>query len=300
MSISMPRRRIEATLLAWLLWFSLGGWLQAQTWTGSAGDNYWGTAGNWSPATVPNASDAVVTFTNNVGPTVNSSTYTFGALNSTGGTINGSGSLTALVASGTPVINVASGQALYFYTTLNGSQGYTKTGAGTLTFRWSNTVQPYVGNIVIAAGKLGIQGDFSLGNANNDITISNGATFTEENSAGSGTYTLSSGHTITLAGSTAAIAVNSGETLVIPGLIKDSPAGQPLVFNSSGAALVLSGTNTYSGGTTITAGTVSVSATNNLGAAGSSLTLNGGTLQITGTNLANFSGSGHPVTFVSG
>src|SRR3990167_432415 len=35
-------------------------------WTGSAGDSNWGTAGNWSPATVPNAPDAIVIF----GPSV--------------------------------------------------------------------------------------------------------------------------------------------------------------------------------------------------------------------------------------
>ena len=63
---------------------------------------------------------------------------------------------------------------------------------------------------------------------------------------------------------------------------------------------MLGGSNTFSGGTIITAGTVSVSLTNNLGAAGSSLTLNGGTLQITGTNLNAFSGIGHPVTFSFG
>ena len=63
---------------------------------------------------------------------------------------------------------------------------------------------------------------------------------------------------------------------------------------------MLGGSNTFSGGTIITAGTVSVSLTNNLGAAGSSLTLNSGTLQITGTNLNAFSGIGHPVTFSFG
>ena len=287
-----------------LLWLNVGNRLHAQTWTGSVGDNYWGTANNWSPAAVPSGSGVALTFNSAVGPTVSSSSYTFGTLNFTSGTstMNGSGSLTAQVPSGTPTINIAGSSSvnLYFYTTLNGTQGFTKTGSGKLTFRYSNVVQPFTGNITISAGTLGIQGDFSLGNTNNDLTIASGATFLEENSAGNGTYTLSPARTITLAGSTAAISVSSGETLVVPGVILDSPAGQPLAFNSSGGTLALFGTNTYSGGTTITAGILSVSSSNNLGAAGSSLTLNGGTLQITGTNYNNFSGSGHPVIFGSG
>jgi autotransporter-associated beta strand protein len=43
--------------------------------------------------------------------------------------------------------------------------------------------------------------------------------------------------------------------------------------------LTLAGANTYTGGTTITAGTLAISADNNLGAASGSLTFNGGTLR---------------------
>ena len=51
--------------------------------------------------------------------------------------------------------------------------------------------------------------------------------------------------------------------------------------------LVLSGANTYTGGTTSNAGTVSVSADNNLGDASGGLTFNGGTLQTTSTFVSN-------------
>lgn len=303
MRIATSCRLLKVGLLAVLFSLHPLAGLRAQTWTGSAGDGYWGTAGNWSPATVPNAVSAVASLGANA--TVNSgSTYTLGTLNFTGSSgafaLNSPGTINLQVSSGTPNISVASGVSLYFYATLNGSQGFNKTGSGKFTFRYSNVVQPFSGNITIAAGTLGIQGDFSLGNTNNDITISNSATLLEENSSGLGSYTLAPTRTITLAGASANIAVNSGETLAISGVIQDSPAGQPLVFNSSGGTLVLSGTNTYSGGTTVTAGTLSIGASNNLGAAGSSLTLNGGTLQITGTSLNNFLGSGHPSSFSSG
>lgn len=59
----------------------------------------------------------------------------------------------------------------------------------------------------------------------------------------------------------------------------------------------LSGNNTYTGSTTLTAGTLSVGTSANLGAASSNLIFNGGTLRITGTALTNFSGIGHTVTF---
>ncbi len=64
--------------------------------------------------------------------------------------------------------------------------------------------------------------------------------------------------------------------------------------------LTLSGSNAYTGPTTITAGTLSVAATENLGAAAANLVFDGGTLQVTGTTLTNFSGIGHTVVFNSG
>ncbi len=47
--------------------------------------------------------------------------------------------------------------------------------------------------------------------------------------------------------------------------------------------VTFSGSNSYSGGTTLTAGELSISASNNLGAATSPVAFNGGVLQITGT-----------------
>ena len=49
-----------------------------------------------------------------------------------------------------------------------------------------------------------------------------------------------------------------------------------------GRALTLSGTNGYTGGTVINGGTVVASAEGNLGAAGTSVTLNGGAFQFGG------------------
>ena len=61
--------------------------------------------------------------------------------------------------------------------------------------------------------------------------------------------------------------------------------------------LTLTGTNTYSGGTTIAAGTLSVAREANLGAAGAPLTFDGGTLQVTGTA---FTATARPITWATG
>ncbi|KUL94963.1 hypothetical protein DK26_12840 [Bosea sp. WAO] len=83
--------------------------------------------------------------------------------------------------------------------------------------------------------------------------------------------------------------VSAGATATIASSFADG-AGTGL--NKVGAGtLVLTGSNTYTGGTILSAGTLSVSADANLGAAGGALTLNGGVLQVTGTGLTQLSRS---------
>ena len=58
----------------------------------------------------------------------------------------------------------------------------------------------------------------------------------------------------------------------------------PFSLNETGAGIVvLSGANSFTGGTTVAAGVLSISRDNNLGASAGGVTLNGGTLQFTGT-----------------
>ncbi|NKB79644.1 hypothetical protein HED49_16875 [Ochrobactrum daejeonense] len=59
-------------------------------------------------------------------------------------------------------------------------------------------------------------------------------------------------------------------------------AGTGGISKTEGGTLVLSGNNTYQGGTRVFGGTLSVSSDANLGAASGALTLDGGTLQVTG------------------
>jgi autotransporter-associated beta strand protein len=79
----------------------------------------------------------------------------------------------------------------------------------------------------------------------------------------------------------------SGTSTTFAGVIQDSAGGGTLALNEAGGTLVLSGANTYGGGTTLTAGTLGV--TNNASLGTGAVTLNGGTLQTQGalTDFAN-------------
>ena len=85
--------------------------------------------------------------------------------------------------------------------------------------------------------------------------------------------------TFTLAGTTPTINVLTAKTTTISSVL----AGTAGLTKAGAGTLVLSGTNTYTGGTFMTAGKLSVGADANLGATAGGLTFNGGTLLSSGT-----------------
>ena len=154
--------------------------------------------------------------------------------------------------------------------TLNGAiggsslLGLTMAGAGTLTLAGKNT---YEGGTVVNAGTLSISSDKNLGNTSGVLTL-NGATLQS-------TSSLTSFRGINL-GHGATISPDAGTTLTLNGPV----GGSGLTMAGSGT-LALGGINTYTGTTTINAGTLSISSDGNLGNAGNALLLSGGTLQST-------------------
>ena len=267
--------------VGWLLFllagvFLISSALAQSTWVNITNGS-WGVAANWSPATVPNAVAAVVNINANVTVDVQDTgtgglfPYTFGTLATTGvsGNVvvgNPSSSLeqlTAQVSAGTPTISINSGATLWFYFILGGTQGFNKTGGGTLTFRYNSQAQLYSGNIIISGGTLGLNVDANLGNANNDLIISNNATL-YFNPTTLAPLTLAPTRNLTLACAAANIDVVGTNWLAIPGNINEISAGQGFQKTDSGT-LVLSGVNTYSGATIISGGTLTIAGAGQLG-----------------------------------
>ena len=241
------------------------------TWTGATGGE-WGTAVNWTGG-VPNAIDAIANV--NTALTVNVSDtgtggaypYTFGKLATniaTGSVVIGNNTVTtdilkAEVGTGTPEINVATGGAIFYYANLEGTQGFNKTGAGRLTFRFNGADQAYTGGISISGGVLGINQDRSLGDVENDITIATGARLLAEPGSNTGTITLPDTRIITLGGLQSQIGSSPAVVnLIVNGEVAENAPGNGLVKTDAGK-VTLAGTLSYTGETRIATGTLALS-----------------------------------------
>jgi len=189
----------------------------------------------------------------NATATVNGSTLSIdagnnlgtGAVAFNGGTLQARASLTAAAAMSVGAGNGAvdnSGNAVALSGDITGTGGLTFVGAGTTTLSGANT---FAGGTTLAGGTVAIGSAANLGTGaiafNGDGTIDNG------------------GHAATFSG------VVSG-----PGSMSYTGAG----------TTILSGANTYSGGSNLLGGTVSIAAAGNLGSG--AINFNGGTLLTTG------------------
>jgi fibronectin-binding autotransporter adhesin len=245
--------------------------------TASDGGN-WGTATNWTPETVPNAVDAEAIL-NGAGPSntapatsaldvLTDGVFTIGKLTrsvnaSVAGTIlTGTGAASmdptkglTLQTSGSALPQINTVGDTFFYSALFGTQGFEKIGAGRFTLRYNTINQTYSGPIRINAGTLGIEKDASLGNVENDIEIAGGARLFGEPGANSGSITLPTTRSITFTGGTGAqqIGTNAATvTMTIEGNITESaPSG---LTKTDAGVLVLAGTNTWTGTTTVSGG----------------------------------------------
>ncbi|CAJ2335300.1 hypothetical protein ZBPBA_02278 [Brucella abortus] len=146
-----------------------------------------------------------------------------------------------------------------------GAGGLTKSGSGTLTLSGANS---YTGATTVSAGTLVVAND----------------------NTGGGTTTVDVGAGLQIgtggvSGSLAGDIVNNG-TLVVDRSnafdLANVISGTGSLTKNGAGTLTLSGVNSYTGGTTVSAGTLAVRADNNLGDASGGLAINGGaTLQLT-------------------
>ncbi|MGA0564350.1 autotransporter-associated beta strand repeat-containing protein [Ancylobacter sp. VNQ12] len=196
----------------------------------------------------------------------------------TGGTTIASGTLN--LGSGTtagslvgPVVNNGtlafnSSQTQSFAGLVSGTGGVALTGGGMVTLSGANT---YAGGTLVANGStLAVGSDGNLGTPAGAVTLANGTL--------AATASFTSARAVLLRGP-GGVDVAAGATLTLSGTISETAPAQ--LTKSGSGVLALTGTNRYSGGTLVSAGTLAVGSDANLGAAIGGVTLNGGTLAAT-------------------
>lgn len=191
-----------------------------------------------------------------------------------GGNLNTTGSFSTskpVDMNDTGTITPNGGTTLTFDGIVSGSGQLIKAGTGTLVLSASNT---YSGVTTVSSGTLQITNENGLG-ASNAVSVAGGANIdidesvTAKELSGAGNIDIASGKTLT------ANIASAARTL--SGVI----SGDGLLVKSGEETLTLSGSNMYTGGTTVSAGTLSVGADNNLGTG--NLVLNGSTLNTSGS-----------------
>jgi len=228
------------------------------TWLPTSGTFSWLSSGSWSNSTVPNATGAIAVFTTGgVTASIPTATVTTGTIRTTnasgnvviGDTATTTDILNLDVASGVPTIDVGAGGTLFMYANVTGSQGFTKTGAGTLMFRFNPHNMAYTGTVTLNQGTLGLNQDGSLGDTSNPLSVTGNSTLLIAPGSNSGTVAFAAGRTMTIASSVTSTVQNNNaaQTAVFNNPIGGSGA---LVLNTG--TFALNGNNTYAGATTLT------------------------------------------------
>ena len=189
--------------------------------------------------------------------------------------------------------------------TLTGSGNITisdpiQTGTGSLTMSGSGTlvlggVNTYTGGTIVSSGtvQLGAAGAGSLATTGN-LTVSgtldlNGNSQQVASLSGSSSGIIGSSNSVPVVLTVTGTGTYSG---VIKNAVGSGTSTTALVFNGPGNTLALGGANIFTGGTTITAGTVQLASGGSLVSTGN-LTINGGNFDLSGNSqqVASLSGT---------
>ncbi len=223
------------------------------------GSNTYGGGTNLQGGTLSIASDANLGSTSNLLLQLNGATLQTTASMATGRSI--------FLGSAGGTFSPDAGTTLTLNGAIDGPGALTMAGAGTLEFAQGIYFNNFSGGIALNAGTLSASSsNLGLGG----LTFNGGTLQT--------TASFGLGFALALGSNGGTFSPNSGTTLTVTSAI--SGAGG-LTMEGAGT-LALTAANTYSGGTTLNSGTLSISSDANLGAAGAGLTFNGGTLQTTG------------------
>jgi autotransporter-associated beta strand protein len=160
-----------------------------------------------------------------------------------------------------------------FSGSISGIDGLTKEGSEELFLTGTNT---YTGGTFVDGGTLGINSDASLGDTSGLLSIGDGTLYVNNS------VVLNLSRAVTLFNLSSEIRVEDGATFTIAQAIADGGSTGGLTLTSDGAGILLLGSsNTYSGGTSIDSGTLSISGDGALGEGSGFLALNGGVLKVT-------------------
>jgi fibronectin-binding autotransporter adhesin len=284
-----------------------------QTFWNTNADGNWSTNASWTPATAPNGAGVFVGFggggteitadrTITVNGAFTAGTLAFnGAANAKSYTLAGGGSAKITLKNGATgafvsdtsgnhtinsplalttdgstsaatfaVINAADTLTVGGVISGEGSPLF-KEGGGTLVLNGVNT---FTNGTTINGGTLQINSAESLGDPFGTTIIHTGTLRAAEDVISTAGFNISD--------ATSRISVASGKTFTISGQIADGESVGTLNKVDAGT-LVLTGSNSYSGGTVVNAGTVQVDNANSLGNSTGALALNSATVQATAT-----------------
>ena len=235
-----------------------------------------GGANTYTGGTTINA--GTVTLSNASGSATGTGLVTVGAsgtLNVSGG--NAAGSLTGDIANSGTVAFARADDTTYAGG-ISGSGNVTKTGAGTLTLAGTNTL---TGTLAINAGQVSVGSDTNLGSPTATLALNNGVLITTNS------LTLASTRNISLGtlGSGSGFGTATNTTLTIPNAISGSGG----LTKYDNGTLVLTGANTYAGGTTIVAGTLQIGNVTTTGSITGNV-INNGTLSFMRSDDLTFGG----------
>ena len=207
-----------------------------------------------TPISIDNTSAGALTLAGN-NPQSWAGDFTFTGtkdLNLGTGAVTVTGDRTVTVSAGTLTVGGA----------ITSSGNLTKAGGGTLVLGGSNSIS---GNLAINAGMLSISSTTALPgwNTNGKYSVASGATFAVGNALTNADITSILGTTNFLAGAAIGLDTTAGDR-TISTAIGDTAQGALGLTKLGSNTLFLTGTNTYTGNTTITSGMLSISSTSAL------------------------------------
>ena len=169
-----------------------------------------------------------------------------------------------------------------------GTGGVVVAGNGTVTLGALNS-SLYLGTTTVQSGTLVLAGATNSLNANGTISVSGGTLSIGSNSQTTSGLTLSSG---TIAGTTGLLSVNAPNGFALQnGTVSARLGGNATLTKSTSGTVTLSGSNSFTGNTSVNSGTLSLAAQGALGSSPNIFINSGGSLLVSANASLNSTGN---------